>query len=299
MSELNLYIRIDGVGKPPIVIEPAIGSLSFEWYYIQKELSKVTTVITYDRPGYGNSPKSVTPRTSSIISNQLFNLVTKLNVEPPFVLLGHLEGGLYVQDFAMRYQSCVAGIILIDSLFPNYFALESNDFPAYNELSSYNVRMENLQKIVDLDQETFARRIIPILNEIYADFPDEYRNSVVSYQSEMKFFETIINEMRVLKENVEQIQITGSFPEIPLFVVSHDPRTMESLSIQNGIPEDEARRIEEFWLENQKNLSKLSPRGKFFIAENSDRNIHYSNPLYLIEIAKRMIKELRINLELT
>lgn len=292
-GDVNLYLKVLGEGNPPVVIEPAIGGLSVEWYYFQKELSKITTVVTYDRAGYGDSPSSKLPRNSFNIANQLFNLLFNSDVEHPYILLGHSEGGLYVQHFASMFQHYVAGVILVDSLFTEYFALETEDFPEYNEIASYNTRMKNLQRLTELDKETFSKRITPLLNELYANFPDEYRVPIITYQSEKRFFETIIKEMNELRSSIEEMKEQKNFPNVPLYVVSHDPKVMENLSVEIGISSDEAKRIEEFWLEKQYNLSQLSPKGRLFIAENSDRNIHYSNPTFLLEITKKMVEEIR------
>lgn len=292
-GDVNLYIKVLGEGYPPVVIEPAIGGLSVEWYFIQKELSKITTVVTYDRAGYAESPASRTPRDSFNIANQLFNLLFNSEVEHPYILVGHLEGGIYVQHFARMFKHYVAGIVLVDSLFPNYAKLESEDFPAYREIASYATRASNLQKLLELDKETFAKRITPMLEEIYANFPDEYRLPIISYQSDKKFFETVVKEISELQKSIKELNSINSFPKVPLFVVTHDRGVMENLSIQIGIPQDEARKIEEFWLEEQRQLASLTPMGKLLVAENSDRNIHYSNPIFLVDLIKRFVEGIR------
>ncbi|MCX7908953.1 MAG: alpha/beta hydrolase [Ignavibacteria bacterium] len=292
-GDVNLFIKVLGEGNPPIIIEPAIGGLSVEWYYIQKELSKITTVVTYDRAGYAESPSSNAPRNSFNIANHLFNLLFNSDVEHPYILIGHLEGGLYVQHFAKMFHHYVAGVVLVDSLFQDYFKLESEDFPDYFEIASYTTKINNLQKLVDLDKESFKRRITPLLEEFYQNFPDEYRVPIISYQSDKKFFETIIKEMKELRESIDEIAKINSFPNVPLYVITHDPKVMESLSVQIGIPIEQAKKIEEFWIENQKELAQLSPQGKLLLAENSDRNIHYSNPLFLLDKIKNIVVEIR------
>ncbi|ROL56239.1 alpha/beta hydrolase [Bacteroidetes/Chlorobi group bacterium Naka2016] len=292
-GDVNLYLKVQGEGNPPIVIEPAIGGLSVEWYYIQKELAKITTVVTYDRAGYGESPSSKQPRTSFNIANELFNMLFNSDVEHPYILVGHLEGGIFVQHFARLFHHYVAGVVLVDSLFSNYFALESEDFPQYYEIASYRTRIENLSKLSQMDKETFKKVIVPVIEELYANFPDEYRVPLVTYQTDQRFFQTTVKEMEALPESIKELGEANSFPEVPLLVISHEPKVMENLSVNIGIPLDESQKIENFWLENQRELSHLSPFGKFLIAENSDKNIHYSNPLFLIEAIKKFVEEVR------
>ncbi len=292
-GDVNLYVKILGKGEPPVIIEPAIGGLSVEWFYIQKELAKHTTVVTYDRAGYAESPASKSPRDSFNIANQLFNLLFNSEVEHPYILVGHLEGGLYIQHFVQMFKHYVAGIVLVDSLFPNYPKLESEDFPAYMEIASYATRASNLQKLLELDKENFAKRITPMLEEIYSNFPDEYRIPIISYQSDKKFFETVVKELSEIQKSLKELENKNPFPDVPLYVVTHDRGVMENLSMQIGIPEAEAKRIEEFWLEEQRQLASQAPLGKLLIAENSDRNIHYSNPIFLLQTINRMVEEVR------
>lgn len=292
-GDVDLYIKVLGEGNPPIIIEPGIGGLSVEWYIVQKELANITTVVTYDRAGYGESPKSKLPRTSFTIANQLFNLLFNSEVEHPYILLGHSEGGLYVQHFASLFHHYVAGVILVDSLFDDYFRLESEDYPSFNTIVSYSTRINNLSKLIGLEKEDFTKKMLHYLQELYDGFPDEFKVPMIAYQSDKKFFEVVMDEMKHLKESLNELQQNLNLPDIPLAVISHDPSVMKELSVQIGIPEEEAQLIENFWLEKQKKLSRLAPRGEFYIALNSDRNIHYSNPLFIVEIAKKMVEHIR------
>ncbi|KKI88474.1 hypothetical protein WQ54_31370 [Bacillus sp. SA1-12] len=51
--ELHMNIQGTKTSLPPVVIEAGTGNWSYDWLYVQKELSKHTQVITYDRAGYG------------------------------------------------------------------------------------------------------------------------------------------------------------------------------------------------------------------------------------------------------
>ncbi len=291
----DLYIKVIGEGEPAIVIEPAIAGLSVEWYVIQKELSRYTTVVTYDRAGYAESKSSKVPRASETIANELFNLMFNSNIEHPYILIGHLEGGLFAQHFAKLFKHYVAGLILVDSLFPNYFfQIESEDFPKYYEIASYRTRINNIRKLLEIEDEEFPKRVLPLLEELYRDLPDEYRIPILSYQSEKKFFKTTISEMEMLFDSYKETGLLGDEPlDIPLFVISHDPDVMQELSVQLRIPQEEARKIERFWLEEQKKLLGLSRKSNFYIAKGADRNIHYSNPQIIISLALEMLERVR------
>lgn len=288
-GNINLYVKILGSGNPPIVIEPAIGGLSVEWYHLQKEIARHTTVVTYDRAGYGESPTSKIPRLSKNIVNELFTMLFNSEVEHPYIFIGHLEGALYVQHFAKLFPAYVAGLILLDSPFPAYWELESGNFPEYYRIASLNTRMENLRKVVEGERKEFPQKITPLLEELYKEFPDELRIPLITYQSDKKFYETVISEFEMLEKSINDVFEGGNFPDLPVSIVSHSYHVMHSLSMQLGIPRDEALAIENFWLEGEKNLLSLYPQGKFYIVENSDKNFHYSNPSSVYELALEML----------
>ncbi len=292
----DLFVKIIGKGEPPIIIEPAIGGLSVEWYFIQNELSHYTTVVTYDRAGYAESKSAKIPRTSETIANELFNLLFNSEVEQPYIFIGHLEGGLYLQHFSKLFQHYVAGLLLVDSIFPNYFRLESEDFPKYCEIVSYKTRIDNIQKLLAIGNEEFPKQVLPLLEELYRGLPDEYRIPLLAYQSEKKFFQTIVDEMTALLSSYETVNSENGFPDIPLFVVTHDSNVMQELSVQLGIYPEEARKVEEFWREGQRKLLQLSSKSSFFVAEGADKNIHYSNPKILISLALEMLEKVRANI---
>jgi len=58
----------------------------------------------------------------------LRKLLLKRGLEPPYVLVGHSFGGLYMQYFARRYPDEVLGLVLVDSTHPNDF-MDLSKFP--------------------------------------------------------------------------------------------------------------------------------------------------------------------------
>jgi len=48
------------------------------------------------------------------VSGRLHTLLSRANVSPPYVLVGHSLGGVYVRYYAHRYPGEVAGMVLVD-----------------------------------------------------------------------------------------------------------------------------------------------------------------------------------------
>jgi pimeloyl-ACP methyl ester carboxylesterase len=62
------------------------------------------------------------PRDAKQISSELHTLLTKADIEGPYVLVSHSFGGLYLQTYAARYPEEVAGVALVESSHPDQFS---------------------------------------------------------------------------------------------------------------------------------------------------------------------------------
>ena len=78
-------------------------------------IAPLTRVVSYSRAGYGNSDAPSTRRTPLQITSELHALLKAIDAAPPYVLVGHSLGGLYMRVFAAQYPDQVAGLLLVDS----------------------------------------------------------------------------------------------------------------------------------------------------------------------------------------
>src|SRR5262249_53200784 len=53
--------------------------------------------------------------TADEVANRLRSLLTAAEVHPPYILVGHSLGGLYMQMFARKYPKEVSGVVLLES----------------------------------------------------------------------------------------------------------------------------------------------------------------------------------------
>ncbi len=114
IKEPQLYINCVGQGSPTVVMEAGSGEDSTTWSKIVPEISKNTRVCIYDRAGIGQSDKISSPQTLEEIVTGLHNLLSKNQINPPLVLVGHSMGGIYVRDYFQKYPNEVVGIVLVD-----------------------------------------------------------------------------------------------------------------------------------------------------------------------------------------
>ncbi|MEZ4550878.1 MAG: alpha/beta hydrolase [Desulfobacterales bacterium] len=108
-------------GSAVVVFENGLDGKMSWWNKIIPKISKDATTFAYNRPGYGSSDTVSTPRDGLHIVDELRSLLMSNGLKPPYVLVGHSLGGLYMQRFARRYPQEVTGLILVDSTHPNQF----------------------------------------------------------------------------------------------------------------------------------------------------------------------------------
>ena len=102
----------------PVVFENGLGGRMEWWKKVVPEISKDTTTFVYNRPGYGKSDPVSTPRDGSHVVEELRSLLRSKGLNPPYILVGHSLGGLYMQYFARRYPDEIGALILVDSTHP-------------------------------------------------------------------------------------------------------------------------------------------------------------------------------------
>jgi pimeloyl-ACP methyl ester carboxylesterase len=104
--------------EPTVIFSSGLDGHLEWWAKVLSEVSKTNSVFAYNRPGIGNSDKTDKPRDAEQIVEELRFYLKELKILPPYVLVGHSSGGLYIQLFARKYPSEVAGLVLVDSTHP-------------------------------------------------------------------------------------------------------------------------------------------------------------------------------------
>lgn len=122
ISGFKLFVKMYGEkkDKPTVIMDAGYGDYSKVWETVVNEISMLTDVLVYDRAGLGNSEKSPNPRTSNQMVSELKELLTKLNIKPPYILVGHSFGGVNVRIYASTYPEEVGGLVLVDSTPEDY-----------------------------------------------------------------------------------------------------------------------------------------------------------------------------------
>src|SRR5947207_9697269 len=110
----KLAIARAGQGSPTVVIESGGGGDIKAWATILPRIAEFTSVITYARPGRGDSEPATRPATLNNVVEDLHTLLKRAGCKPPYILVGRSLGGIYVRAFAMIHPGETAGLVLVD-----------------------------------------------------------------------------------------------------------------------------------------------------------------------------------------
>jgi len=110
----NLNMLIGGKGAPAVVFEGGFGAGIASWSTVQSKIAEFAQTLSYDRAGLNQSDLGPQPRSAKQIAGDLHAALQKVGIKPPYVLVGHSLGGVFVRVFADLYPQEVAGMVLID-----------------------------------------------------------------------------------------------------------------------------------------------------------------------------------------
>jgi len=280
----RLYVRVRGEGSPVVVIEPGLGSPGAEWWHIQDELAKTTTVVTYDRAGYGWSRKGRFPRTSSQIVSELAEVLENASLKGPYVLVGHSQGGLYLQLFGRLHPDRVAGAVFLDPV-------SSDDQRFRAELKPQVYRASGIDKLKTINSlntlrqlglmRVFRSRLSKQLLAHYGTLSPSTREILWQHFTLPKAHAAMLNEyeQNATPANSTAVRAAGTFPPVPLKVIYHSPRKMVQEMMQFGLLQrEDADEVELIWEQLVRAYLRLSPKSEWIVAQDCGHYIHLERP---------------------
>lgn len=116
------YVHRSG-SSPTVVFESGLGDGLSSWGNVYDAVGEFAGVFAYSRPGYSPGLSTVrvdSARTAQDAAGLLQTLLSRNGARPPYVLVGHSIGGLYVMEFARAYPDLVAGLVIVDGRIPGF-----------------------------------------------------------------------------------------------------------------------------------------------------------------------------------
>jgi pimeloyl-ACP methyl ester carboxylesterase len=269
----KLHIHCTGRG-PSVVLESGLGGWSVDWTRVQPGVERFARVCSYDRSGMGWSERGpASASTREGIAKQLKQLLDAADVPPPYILVGHSLGGIYVREFARRYAGDVAGMVFVDSSHEEMGKTASKKEREEIESQVRILKIARylmpfgLQRIIKLpvaNAEELPADVRPLANGI------GYRS--ISYLS---FYDEIAPLLAADHAGTLRLE---PVPDVPIV----------ALASESNISKHDN------WKDLQQELAGLSSHGRLVVAEGSGHFIQVDRPELVIEaiddVARRTSK---------
>jgi pimeloyl-ACP methyl ester carboxylesterase len=104
---------VAGRGRPTIVLINGAGLPLESWSALYPAIERLGRVLAWNRPGLPGSERPARRINGLDVIAQLRELLSRLELPPPYVLVGHSLGGLYAQLLARSSPADVAGVLLL------------------------------------------------------------------------------------------------------------------------------------------------------------------------------------------
>ena len=246
----RLALTRRGTGAPTVVLETGLGAESDEWEAIQQDVAKFTATCRYDRANRGASDPAPKPRSARDFVGDLHTLLETAAVSRPYVLVGHSLGGVIVRLYAHQYPHDVAGLVLVDPMHEDQF-----------------------------------ERIGPRIPPPFPGEPDTLTQFRRFWTGEWR--DPTKNPEGVdFQASREQAQAIDSLGDLPMLVLTAGSEFLRGAPPGNPA----AARMQERWLEMQRELMRQSSNAQQVMVETSGHFIQREQPETVVTAIRQMVE---------
>ncbi len=280
-----MHLYCTGTGSPTLVLESGHGDDFTVWGMVQPALSRVTRTCSYDRAGFGWSADQPGVRDAVHIADQLHALLTAAGIATPIVLEGHSAGGLYARAYASKFPEDVAGLVLVDATSPTP-APQPPFSIALDQHSDAEFAFVKASVLLGAARLMGQCDAVPPGLEAYAGW---IRASACHYPQ----LDAYVRESEALGESLKQAAATGPFGDLPILVLSQDPKQAMPGLLQHRVSQKDWIWFTTAHDKDQATFLGLSTRGRRVVATGSGHYVQYDRPDVLVAETTTFIEQLR------
>jgi pimeloyl-ACP methyl ester carboxylesterase len=204
----QLHLVCMGEGSPTVILEAGGGHFSATWARVQPMIAQSTQVCAYDRAGYGWSEPGPEPRDAERITAELHALLELAGIDPPYVLVGHSLGGIYVRVYNARYPGEVAGMALVDATHPDNWVRRGESIQALQAAAT----MSTVLARVGLMRLFFAGENF--------DLPEPNNAALKADIASAQYWDTQRADAAAMEATTAQGRAAGELGDLPLAVLA-------------------------------------------------------------------------------
>lgn len=265
-----------------IVLDHSLGGI--EGYLLGDRLAELGQVCIYDRPGYGWSDRSPKPRCSAEIVRELDLMLTKAQIEPPYILVGDSFGSYNVRLYAHQFPEKVQGIVLTDGLHESGMLHLSWSIIAVKYLFISGFIMSVLGSLLGIIRLLGTVGLFEVIKPELKQFNPRQRQRIKRSFYHYQHWLTMAQELINLNLSSQQVSIAQDFT-IPIISIKSQTFFQSSI-FTTLLPLKTIDRLRD------KMHHGLSTLSKDFIEISADRSSHFvwtDQPEIMVQAVKQLI----------
>jgi pimeloyl-ACP methyl ester carboxylesterase len=283
-----MNIRCRGSGSPAVIFDAGLGDDTISWALVQPSIARTTRACAYDRAGLGFSDGHPAPSTAANNAEDLHALLKAAWVEPPYILVGHSAGGMYVRVFADRHSEEVAGMVLVESSHENQSG-RGWAIGAPGQKEKWDAYLEDYGECVARAREGLVKGTLAY--DKCVGPPDEHLSTEINEAratvvATPRWQAAVDSERRaIFYASAEETRATRKrYGDLPLVVLTHSPYPKRDEETQ-----EERDRRTLLWESLHTELAAMSNRGVNIIVPNTGHYIQYERPQVVIDAVRQAI----------
>lgn len=277
---IHLYVR--GTGKTTVILDHSLGGV--EGYFLIDAIAQLTRVCIYDRPGYGWSHPSPKPRCSAEIVRELDLLLTKANIEPPYILVGDSFGSYNMRLYAHHFPDRVRGIVLTDGLHESGMLNMPWTVKAVKYLFVSGFAISVLGSLLGMIRILGSIGLFEVIKPQLRQFSIKQRQQVKKSFYQHHHWLTMARELIDLSRSSSQLKVANNFGDLPIIGIKS--RTFLKPPLSWLLPIKAIDRLRD---EMHCRLSSISSNYTEIIATKSSHFVWIDEPEIIVRAVRRLL----------
>ncbi|OAI00139.1 alpha/beta fold hydrolase [Methylomonas methanica] len=270
LNGVNLHLYCLGSGTPTLVLEAGLGENVLSWHPVQTKLAQTMRVCAYDRPGLGWSDPIDTAIQPEEVAKNLHALLSNAGISPPFILVGHSRGGIYVRAFYHQFPEETQGMVLVDS---THEQSPMHQYP----YAAWDYRKQAM--LIAIAEPLSRIGLVRLLGIADADrrpspLPAAILAAKTALQNRTDTAHAVVNEIAVMRQGLDSdTPHPGSLGNLPLLVLTAgnlvDLDFVAREAGRAGKDVEAEKALARIQQAEQDDLARLSSHSRHIIVSNS------------------------------
>ncbi len=298
---MHILAEGDAKGGPTVIWIPGSHAAGLNLNHLHQAIRQETRSILFDRPGTGWSDAGPYPRTTAREADELATLLDRAGEKGPFILIGHSYGGLLAANFARRYPSKTAALVVADGTPPDVFMyLPDGGGPDIPGGIVRRSRAAAWMKMFAISPAWFARapagppdtgmvRLLKTIDERLADVaPALEATSTAPDWGTVSIFEEWLDPKTVADIMVYDLELGN----LPVFVVTPAGKARPEELQPIGVSSAEADRARHFLEQARMRYVRISSKAELIhTAPGTGHNYPFETPEFLLDVVRRALAD--------